>query len=94
MTLREAAEQGIQRLRREEWGPTAYLRLDLVTFGSERSAGPWGHLYDRGTQEATGAETPQDVLLLGADAGAWLPYEGALDRTDAGPGDAGGEGHE
>lgn len=47
MTIREALEKRIPRLRQQQWAnPKAYLRLPLL----EKGYGPWAELYDRDSQ--------------------------------------------
>lgn len=83
MTIKEAAANGISRLRKPEWtDPNDYMRIDLVSGGM---CGPWGHLYSS-LQPHISEPTPQDVPLIG-DAGdsTWLAYEGPLHEQDSSP---------
>lgn len=81
MRLRDAARQGIARVRVDEWARLdAYLKLDLFPDGTH---GMWTHLYERGTQEAVGAPTPQNVLISKwGDCRRWKEYLGPLDPAD------------
>ena len=68
MTLSEASQQGIQKLRKPQWVTKAYLQIDLFPNGGH---GPWGHLYDKETQQVIGEPTPQHVLVLGDTSDNW-----------------------
>jgi hypothetical protein len=77
MTLNEACDKRIARLKRPCW-TTAYLKIDLV---EEKYMGPWMHLFDRACQQVIGEPTPQ--TLLNADSTSdYVPYDGPLDEAD------------
>ncbi len=80
MTLNEAAQRGISRLRQKQWAsPHAYLKLDLLPDGY----GPWVHLYDRRVQQVIDAPTPQTILRLDLeDMAGWDAYDGPVDQDD------------
>ena len=81
MTLNQAVELGISRVRRPIWAnPKAYVRIDLVGKGM---IGPWLHLYDRGFQELMGDTTPQSILNTGDTTSDYEEYTGELDKADA-----------
>ena len=53
------------RVRDPKWAnPDAYLRLSVIEHRDERSIGPWGHLFDRRSQEAIGEPTPQQLFTM------------------------------
>lgn len=77
MTLAEAATKGILRVRQNHWAnPSAYLKIDVF----DGLLGPWGHLYDRPTQEAIGAATPQTFPLFGESSSEWVEWSGPTDE--------------
>ncbi len=85
MTVHEALDQGICRLRRSMWAsPMAYMKIDIIQHTAARFLGPWFHLYDRTCQEAIGEKTPQDFLALGQHRHAddYEAYTGPLDKDD------------
>ena len=41
MTINEALTLGIDKIRRKNWGPQEYVKLDLI----KGSLGPWAHFY-------------------------------------------------
>lgn len=84
MTLRQAAEKGIARLRKREWAdPGDYMKITLIG----ELIGPWGELYAP-IQEVLGHERPQRFLLIGNKDDDWEPYEGPLLETAASRGDS------
>jgi hypothetical protein len=83
MTLHEATQQGIRRVRRPCWAfPDAYLLLDLIATDNGWRRGPWVHLYERRCQESINAPTPQHLLALQDDTADYVAYTGELDRAD------------
>lgn len=79
MTIAQLSKAGISRFRLPQWAsPNCYARIDLVDGG----CGPWFHLYDRPTQEAIGADTPQSVMGIGDTTDDYEPYDGPLDPED------------
>jgi hypothetical protein len=81
MTIKEAVENKIYRLRRPMWPESAYIKLAPV----DEYIGPWAYLYDRQTQSAIGEPTPQTVLVIGAAheyCNDFEPYTGLLDESD------------
>ena len=84
---------GYVRVRDSKWAnPDAYLRLSVFLRAENgRVLGPWGHLFDRRTQEAIGEKTPQQLLTFAPPfskveflAGNISPYTGPLDPADLG----------
>jgi hypothetical protein len=88
--LVEPFQSGYLRVRLPQWAnPQAYVRLYIVgSSAGGRAFGPWGHLFDRSTQEAIGVATPQEFVLFGAmNTKTFLreeaqPYTGQLDPSD------------
>lgn len=79
MTLREAANKGITKLRLPHWiSPHAYLEIDIAPDGYPRV---WGRLYDGPTQKVIGAETPQNVPLVGDTSEDWEEYSEPIDTA-------------
>jgi len=83
MTLVEAFEQGIQRVRQPRWlNKTTYLKLDFISSDLGDSLSPWGHLYDP-TQKALGYPKPQDFPIIGElSNNVYEEYVGPLDNAD------------
>ena len=80
MTLGDAAKKGIARVRLPIWAnKNAYMKIDLVGGGR---LGPWGKLYERGTQEAIGEPTPQILSVIGDTSDGYEEYTGELDADD------------
>jgi hypothetical protein len=90
MTGRELLDSaqipGFIRFREPIWAsPACYMRL----YVTEHGIGPWGHLFDRPTQQAIGEPTPQVFPTFGR---AFMiepllnvivePYTGELDPAD------------
>jgi hypothetical protein len=76
LSIRQAADQGIQYLRRPLWiHPCAHLKIDLF----DGHLGPWVHLYDPCNKLCNGLD-PVDVLILQFDLHAqeWLKHEGPV----------------
>lgn len=83
MTLQEASEAGISRLRRPMWvNPSAYIKIDLLGNGM---LGPWMRLYDRETQSAIGEPTPQVAPLFRDSVSDYQEYIGEFDALDVQP---------
>lgn len=80
MTIQEAVDNGISRIRRPEWNNLlTYLKLDII----EGKLGPWVHLYARMEQEVMNQETPTSMLCLGYNTTtdtSWVAYAGPLDE--------------
>jgi hypothetical protein len=86
MTLKEAAEKGIARLRLPHWAfSNAYVRQDLMPDGHGGwLVGPWLNLFSPDEQKAIGVETPQATLRLGEiDNHEFVEYTGPLAPQDA-----------
>lgn len=79
MTIHEAAQQGIARLRKSIWSPKCYLRLDLFPDGSH---GPLVHLYDAYTQGILQVPIPQDILATRIIDTDFIAHTGELHHTD------------
>lgn len=82
MTLAEAAEQGITKLRNPVWITDAYMEIIIVEVSGHRCHGLWGQLFDRETQKAIGAPTPQPVLLDGIDMDMWEPVDAVVEEKE------------
>lgn len=65
MTLKEAAKQGITRVRMPEWDdPNAYLEIDINSNGI---LGTWGHFnYPSGRQ---------DIPIFFGISERWVPFD-------------------
>lgn len=60
ISIKQAAAQGIRKLRMPEWaGPEDYLLIDIV----DGKPGPWAHLYSPVNQMING-RNPVDILNL------------------------------
>ena len=71
MTLIEASQKGIDKVRKAIWAnPEAYMKIDIV----DGKLGPWGHLYDQPTQDALGVESPQNTLIIGDRQDDWIKF--------------------
>jgi hypothetical protein len=91
MTIKEAIEQGIPRLRDPKWAQeVAYIKIDLLQINPNKpefNCGPWFHLYEPETQKIMGEPTPQDMLftLFDMHEAGWEAYTGPIcegDTTD------------
>jgi len=82
MTIKEAIEQRIPRIRKPIWGyPNAYLRLTYTN----NDVNIWTQLYSRDEQEAANLPTPQEVLitsLYDKNDNDYILYEGEIDKDD------------
>ena len=79
MTLKEAAEKGILRVRRPMWiSDTAYLRI----YPHQGWPGAFGKLYDRATQEVIEVPCPQEVFILLDETDDFEEYHGPVDEAD------------
>jgi len=82
MTIREALDNKVARIRQPHWIEEAYLKLDLLEGGFH---GPWGHLYSRGEQQVIGEPTPQNFLVICMNQNGendFERYTGELDEED------------
>lgn len=82
MTIKEAAENKIYRIRRPMWPEAAYIRLLQA---SDKYISPWAFLFDRQTQSVIGEPTPQTILILGSAhdyCTDFEPYTGEPDKED------------
>lgn len=80
ISINEAAEQGITRLRKPIWANKMdHVKIDIV----DNKAGPWLHLCCPANTEANGRD-PVDILGLGYDYGIkeFEPYEGPVFGSD------------
>ncbi len=85
MTIKEALNQRIPRVRLAKWAnPGAYLRLPLMADGA---FGPWAELYDKWGQDACEIrEGSQRVCVLLGDHGEdYEPYTGAASEMEKHP---------
>jgi hypothetical protein len=74
MTISEATEQGIQRLTRKEWNPTAYIELYFIDSEEKRYSGPWVTLHDPASQSVLGTG-PQKVFFGELPTDGWGRFE-------------------
>jgi len=86
------------RVRKAPWAPGTYGRVTVVQHDPQtdvRRVGPWFQLFDRPSQGATGAPTPEDVAMVDWPTSfvedTWELYEGPLDPADIAP--AGDDSH-
>ena len=76
ISIAQAAEKGIERLRKPIWANQMdHLKIDII----KGMAGPWLHLYCPFNKECNGRD-PVDTLGLGMDYDAkeFEPYTGPL----------------
>lgn len=73
MTMTEARERKLTRIRKPYWNPQAHL---VLTHDPEFGYGPWVTLVDPPGQAAIGTG-PQNLLAMQADDGEedWEPFE-------------------
>ncbi len=79
ITIKEAFDQGIAKLRRDPWEPSAHIELEITSLPSgKRVHGPWVTLHGIGVRE-DGTVGPTETPLLWADLDwterAWEPWE-------------------
>lgn len=81
MTIREALNKRIPRVRKPEWNKFAYLRLPLT---ENNTYSAWAELYDRPSQEALGKEVGKDRLLIMnlLNEEGWEKFEGEKDEAE------------
>jgi len=85
ISLRQGAEQGIERFRQPQWvNPLDHLKIDLTPKGM----GPWAHLYCPMNKQLNGRD-PVDILCISGALGGvdphrqeWLPYTGQPAESD------------
>jgi hypothetical protein len=80
ISINEAAEQGIERLRRTIWTmPEDHIKIDIV----DGKPGIWTHLYSPLNKECNGRD-PFDILCMQIDYGerVWVPYQGPLSDSE------------
>lgn len=79
ISIREAAAQGIERLREPQMD---HLKIDIV----DGAPGPWVHLYCP-TNKSLHGRDPVDIFALGQamrlEEKCYLPYTGDLPDSDA-----------
>lgn len=79
MTLTEATQQGIARLRRPMWAhENAYLKLQI----RNGLRGPWAELWSRDEQQLIEAPTPQRIMMIGDQTDDYVEYLGSIDEED------------
>lgn len=78
MTLKEAVNKKISKVRRPMWAnPNAHLRFDILANGS---FGPWVHLYDSWGQKATDVPVGSQSFLWPLDEhNDYVEFEGDED---------------
>lgn len=78
MTLNEAIERGISKLRLAHWAnPQAHIEFDVIHADGKAWHGPWVRLYDSSSHAALRVPDPQEYLwhyLLGGDKEDWQEY--------------------
>ena len=82
MTIKEALEKRIPRIRKQAWSAVSYLRLPLLKDGK---TGPWAELYDRPGQLAIGEKVGSQRILLMGDAlndDGFFPYQEKPDAAE------------
>lgn len=86
ISINEAAERGISRLRLPVWAnPLDHIKLDIL----KRSSGPWGslgpwlHLWCPFNKECNGRD-PVDIIITQFDCSIreYEPYTGPLPDSD------------
>lgn len=80
LSIKDAAAQGIDRLRRPIWSNKLdHLKLDII----DGKPGPWTHLYCPFNKECNGRD-PVDMLFISMDydAKTFEPYTGPLPDSD------------
>lgn len=79
MTLSEATQQGITRLRRPMWAnKNAYLKIQIL----DGLRGPWAELWSRDEQLLIEAPTPQRIIAIGDQTDDYVEYRGVIDEQD------------
>jgi hypothetical protein len=85
ISVKEAAAQGIKRLRHPKWAnPRDYIKIDIV----DGEPGPWLRLYSPINISVCQQENPQTVLWAMAGGRAaieseeYLPYTGEIDPDE------------
>lgn len=84
ISINQAAEQGIQRIRQPRWSnPTDYFKIDII----DGRAGPWIHLFSPLNREVCDQDNPQSLLWIlgGADAADVMefePYDGPISEDE------------
>lgn len=74
ISLKEAAERGIERVRKPQWvTPEDHVKIDIIN----GNLGPWLHLWCPFNTECNGRD-PVDVLAHQSDIGLreWVAYNG------------------
>jgi hypothetical protein len=61
ITVKEAKEKQIRRIRMPNWNPKAYLKLDFTPDGL---CGPWVSLYDEDGQNALNIPVGSQKVLI------------------------------
>jgi len=83
MTIQEAIEQRIPRIRSPKWKDDTYIRLPLMEEGSH---GPWAELYARFEQTAldipVGSQKIGMWTLTEDTSDEWEVYEGPVDPAE------------
>ena len=75
-TIRELAiGQGVDRIRRPEWEPSAYARIRRVG----DSIGPWATIYDAAVRDD---DAPPAVPLWQLDGDGWERFDGTPRPND------------
>jgi hypothetical protein len=83
MTLNEAIEQKIERVRRPEWNGMAYMKIPYVNDRGEVFAGVWYELYDPPGQYGMGNPENEPIQLCAlemdhADDDVWEEHKGQI----------------
>ena len=84
MTIQEALDKRIPRIRKPKWFGNAYLRLPLLPNGEY---GPWAELYDDAVQKDVleirpGSQRVCVVLPVNADEEGYEAYTGPVSEFE------------
>lgn len=80
ISLKQAAAQGINRIRRPNWEESMdHLKMDIIS----GAPGPWLHLYCPANKEISGRD-PVDMLGIyqDYDLAEFVPYTGPLPDSE------------
>jgi hypothetical protein len=81
ISIKEAAELGIERLRKPGWkDPLDHLKITILR---DNTAGPWTHLYSP-SNEAVNGRDPVSLLaiIIGYTVKEYLEYTGPLPDSE------------
>lgn len=83
MTLQEAVDKGVARLRQPQWvNDTDYIKIDIL---KGNKLGPWFHLYSP-INKQIGNSNPLSHLWINFDNATeynmWEEYKGPIDKAE------------